>query len=86
MEKEKVDLITGEDFENLLWREQGLLTVSCKLPVKDRRALSLVYTPGVGSCCKIIEKDNKRAFDLTNKANSVLIVTDASNLDAIKNG
>ncbi len=68
----------SEDYVEILEKMGGLLQVNCKIPVKDRTALAQVYTPGVGSCCKLIEKDFNKAYDLTNKKNSCLVVSDAS--------
>jgi hypothetical protein len=76
---------SSKSYEELLRSHGGLLSVNCKMPVKDRNALGLVYTPGVGSCCKIIEKEPNRAFDLTNKKNAVLIVSDGSGIGNGKN-
>jgi malic enzyme len=67
-------------YEEILRSHGGLLSVNCKMPVKDRNALSLVYSPGVASSCKVIEKDFNRSYDLTNKKNAVLIVSDGSAL------
>ncbi len=38
--------------ESLALRQKyrGLIGVSNKVPIKDTSVLSLVYTPGVGSC------------------------------------
>jgi hypothetical protein len=68
-------------YEKLLRKNLGLITTKSKIPVRDRKALSFVYTPGVGSCCKIIEANPNKALELTNKQNSVLIVTDSSGFD-----
>lgn len=73
-----------EQYEQLLRKNAGLLNINCKIPVRDRSALALVYTPGVGAACKEIEKDESKAFELTNKMNSVLIVTDSSGFDGVK--
>jgi len=67
-------------YEEILRSHGGLLSVNCKMPVKDRNALSLVYSPGVASPCKVIEKDFNRSYDLTNKKNAVLIVSDGTGL------
>jgi malic enzyme len=68
----------NEDYENLLKKNRGLLQVNCKIPVKDRTALAQVYTPGVGYCCKLIEKNPQRAYDLTNKKNACIVISDGS--------
>lgn len=71
----------SESYEQLLRKNLGLITTKSKIPVRDRKALSFVYTPGVGTCCKIIESDPNKAYELTNKQNSVLIVTDTSGFE-----
>ena len=69
-------------YEQLLRKYMGLITVIPKIPVRDKLALSLVYTPGVGASCKQIEKDTKLALKYTNKLNSMLVITDCT---ALKN-
>ncbi len=53
---------------------RGIKTRS-KFEVKNKEILSLVYTPGVGEACKIIEKDTEKSFDLTNRENSVAVIS-----------
>jgi malate dehydrogenase (oxaloacetate-decarboxylating) len=65
-------------YENLLRRNKGLLGIHCKMPIRDRGALSLVYTPGVGASCLEIKRNPDKAYDLTNKKNSMFILTDSS--------
>jgi malic enzyme len=77
-------LMENNKLEELLKSNSGLLTVNCKLPVKDRTSLALVYTPGVGASCKLIQKNPIRAYDLTNKLNTMLVVTDSSSIPGIK--
>ncbi len=56
----------------------GKIEIHNKVPVKNRNDLSRVYTPGVARVCKAIQKDKKKAYQFTIKANSVAIVTDGS--------
>ena len=70
----------NEDYENLLKKNRGLLQVNCKIPVKDRTALAQVYTPGVGFCCKLIEKHPQKVYELTNKKNACIVISDGSEL------
>jgi len=72
-----------KSLEEILSHNHGVLQINCKLPVRDKGALSLVYSPGVGACCKEIEKDIWKAEKLTNKKNSILIVTDTSNFPGV---
>lgn len=59
-------------------KNHGLLSMKLKVPVKDNTALALVYTPGVGKACKEIEANASTSLIYTNKANSILLVTDSS--------
>lgn len=56
----------------------GKITITNKVPLKTRDDLSRVYTPGVARICTAIQEDKNKAFSLTIKKNSVLIVTDGS--------
>lgn len=46
-----------------------------KIPVDNKEILSLVYTPGVGSSCLKIKEDPSLVTVLTNKINSVAIIS-----------
>ncbi len=59
-------------------RFNGLISVRSKVHVRDSRALSLVYTPGVAEPCLEIERDPKRSFDVTCRGNTVAVVSDGS--------
>ena len=72
------DNFSKSNLEEILLKNQGIFQVNCKLPVRDKSSLSLVYSPGVGSSCKEIEKDLFKADKLTNRSNSILLVTDTS--------
>ncbi len=56
----------------------GKIRVQPKVPLTTRNALSMVYTPGVGRIALAIAKDPARAYALTTKNNSVVVVTDGS--------
>lgn len=58
--------------------------IETKLPVTDKRTLSLVYTPGVGECCIKIQNDKTMATELTNKANSIAVVAFKDNFEDAK--
>jgi len=49
-----------------------------KLPIRDVKSLSLVYTPGVAASCLEIQKNNDNAYKYTNKGNSMFLITDSS--------
>ena len=46
-----------------------------KIPVDNKEILSLVYTPGVGSSCLKIEEEPSLVTVLTNKINSVAVIS-----------
>ncbi len=56
----------------------GKIELKNKIPLKTRDDLSRAYTPGVARVCMAIHEDKNKAFSLTIKKNSVLIVTDGS--------
>ncbi|MDD1696659.1 MAG: NADP-dependent malic enzyme [Methanoregula sp.] len=57
---------------------RGKIEVHSKVPITNRRDLSLAYTPGVGAVCKEIHRDKNLAYKYTLKANTIAIVTDGS--------
>ena len=57
---------------------QGKLETVSKTPVRTRKDLALVYTPGVAEPCKVIAKDPAAAYTYTMKANTVAVVSDGS--------
>lgn len=63
---------------NLHRRYQGKLRVSSKIPLRNLKDLSLVYTPGVGAVSSLIAKNKKLVRDLTFKRNSVAVISDGS--------
>ncbi len=46
-----------------------------KLKVKDKKILSLVYTPGVSKSCLKIKQNPEKVFELTNRSNSVAVLS-----------
>jgi malate dehydrogenase (oxaloacetate-decarboxylating) len=56
----------------------GKIHVEPKIPVTNRRDLSIVYTPGVARVSMAIAADPSKAFQLTIKRNSVAVVTDGT--------
>ena len=59
-------------------RFKGKLAVMSKVSVKERKDLSLVYTPGVAEPCRKIFEDKENAYKYTMKGNSVAVVSDGS--------
>ena len=64
--------------EGILKRNHGLFDIKIKISIRDTEGLSLAYTPGVATPCLDIQKELARAYEQTNRANNVLIVTDSS--------
>ncbi len=58
------------------WR--GKLETVPKMEVRDRRSLSLAYTPGVAQPCLEIKKDIDKSYELTGRWNTVAVVTDGT--------
>ncbi|WEG11171.1 NAD-dependent malic enzyme [Pullulanibacillus sp. KACC 23026] len=56
----------------------GKISTNTKIPIKNRDDLSRVYTPGVARVCAAIHEDEKKAYSLTIKRNTVAVVTDGS--------
>lgn len=59
-------------------KHQGKIAVNPKLRVKNRRDLSLVYTPGVGAVSMAIAKNKKLADVYTIRKNTVAVISDGS--------
>ena len=70
----KTELILEQIFR------QGLIDVKCRFPPKDKSTLAMVYTPGVGACCMKIKEDSKKAYELTNKLNTMFVISDGSTM------
>jgi malate dehydrogenase (oxaloacetate-decarboxylating) len=59
-------------------KHRGKFSVKSKMPVTNRRELSLAYTPGVGAVAAAIAKNPKLADELTPRRNMVAVVSDGS--------
>jgi len=66
-------------------RLHGKLEVHSKVPLENRKDLSLAYTPGVAQVCLEIAKTPARVFELTIKRNTVAVVSDGSAILGIGN-
>lgn len=56
----------------------GKLEIKSKLPLKNKKDLSIAYTPGVAGVSDVIHKDPSLAKKLTIKKNTVAVVSDGS--------
>lgn len=68
-----------------LHRHGGLIGVGSKVPLRDRSALSLLYTPGVGQVCLDIVDNPASSFQSTCRGNTVAIITDGSSVMGLGN-
>lgn len=57
---------------------RGKIEMSSKKPIRDRRDLSLVYTPGVGAVSSLIAEHPEEADQLTWRKNAVAVISDGS--------
>lgn len=67
-----------EDALKLHRDNKGKLEIKSKVPIKDKEALSLAYTPGVAEPCKEIYKNIDTVYEYTSKGNMVAIVSDGT--------
>ncbi|MBP6859758.1 MAG: NADP-dependent malic enzyme [Candidatus Magasanikbacteria bacterium] len=56
----------------------GKLELKSKVAIKNKRDLSLAYTPGVAEVCRVIGKDKSLAREYTIKKNTVAVISDGS--------
>ena len=56
----------------------GKFSITPKMPVADKEALSLLYTPGVAEPCRKIHEHPESIYDYTAKGNLVAVVTDGT--------
>jgi len=57
---------------------RGKVSIASKMAVETLEDLSIAYTPGVAAVCMAIAEDKAESFHLTNRANTVAVVTDGS--------
>lgn len=57
---------------------KGKIGIVCKPPVKNKKDLSLAYSPGVAEPCLEIQKDIDKAYDYTSKGNMVAVVSNGT--------
>ena len=64
----------------LTMHEGGAIGMKTRAPIATRDDLSMAYTPGVARVCMAIHDDFEQAWDYTIKANSVMVVSDGSDV------
>jgi malate dehydrogenase (oxaloacetate-decarboxylating) len=57
---------------------QGKIQTAPKCPIRGLDDFSIWYTPGVAAPCRAIHEDEERAYEYTNKGNTVAVVTDGT--------
>ena len=57
---------------------KGKIEVASRVKVNTKEDLSLAYTPGVAEPCLEIEKDSEKSYLLTNRQNTVAVITDGT--------
>jgi malate dehydrogenase (oxaloacetate-decarboxylating) len=64
---------------------QGKIQVALKCPIRDVTDFAYWYTPGVAAPCRAIQADPARIYELTNKSNTIAIVSDGSRVLGLGN-
>jgi malate dehydrogenase (oxaloacetate-decarboxylating) len=64
---------------------RGKIQIAPKCPVRDASDFTWLYTPGVAAPCRAIQANPAEAYELTNKANLIAIVTDGSRVLGLGN-
>ena len=59
-------------------QNRGKIGIYSKIPLQTELDLSLAYTPGVAEVCMEIARDRSRSWELTNRTNTVAVITDGS--------
>lgn len=57
---------------------RGKVQMMPKCPVRDLTDFAIWYTPGVAAVCKAIQQSPETAYEYTNRANSVAIISDGT--------
>lgn len=57
---------------------KGKIETSIKCEIKNLLDFAIWYTPGVAEPCRAIQKNRERVFDLTNRWNTIAVVSDGT--------
>ncbi len=70
----------NEKTEAILLHEQlrGKIEIAPRIQIRDRKDLSLAYTPGVADPCLAIQKDPDLSYVYTRRHNTVAVITDGT--------
>jgi malate dehydrogenase (oxaloacetate-decarboxylating) len=83
-----VGLTSRDDVPNavdLHRRYRGKVQMIPKCPIRDDRDYAIWYTPGVAAPCKAIVANADESYELTNRANSVAILSDGTRVLGLGN-
>ncbi|OGY26024.1 MAG: malate dehydrogenase [Candidatus Woykebacteria bacterium RBG_16_44_10] len=61
-------------------KRRGKIEIALKVKIKNREDLSTYYTPGVAAVSLEVAKNKERVFELTNKGNSIAVVSDGTSV------
>jgi malate dehydrogenase (oxaloacetate-decarboxylating) len=75
----------GPNAVELHRRYRGKVQMIPKCPLQDERDFAIWYTPGVAAPCKAIEADPNESYELTNRANSIAILSDGTRVLGLGN-
>ena len=64
---------------------RGKVSIAPKMTVETLDDLSIAYTPGVATVCMAIHADVSESYHLTNRANTVAVITDGSEVLGLGN-
>lgn len=70
--------MNSEESLRLHEAKKGKIGIEGKVKLRDKKTLSLAYTPGVAEPCKEIVKDRNNVYKYTFKQNAVAVVSDGS--------
>ena len=73
-EKKALNYHSGEGYNN----KKGKTSTAIIKPCETVEDLSLAYTPGVAVPCRVIEKENEKAYKYTNKGNLIAVVSNGT--------
>ncbi len=59
-------------------RHGGKIFTGLKFPLRNKKDLSIAYTPGVAEPCRVIAKDEKKYRDLVSAGKTVAVISDGS--------
>ncbi|MBI1900338.1 MAG: NADP-dependent malic enzyme [Planctomycetia bacterium] len=64
---------------------RGKMQTVPKCPIRDRRDFAIWYTPGVAAPCKAIQAQPEEVYELTNRGNTVAVVSDGTRVLGLGN-